>query len=300
MEQCHKAKNAIRSILFWRRYSSDLQRCQNTTKRILGISSSYPSENGENNNDNMVNYELDQRLRERAKGAREGKDKSLTYDEALIKWHLEQQLNNKNIVNIIPLLEMEQDVWKRAQDWIQDVVHLAYNNYSELIHHDENDEKNHHWNQQTRKISNDQKQQKQLIQHEIDDNGMFIFHVLAVTHSGTLRIMINEMVGEQLPTIGTKTTTTDKDGVKIKQLEIPNTSITAIDIIPIDCSSSRRSSIKDYDEADRYNGITHNNNLVDDEDDDINEQSSSITWTSKLIELTNIDHLKGHYNIDRN
>ena len=75
--QAKLANRAIGSYPFWRYYSSDLKRCETTASLILGHGN-----NESNTNTSEKKLVLDQRLRERAKGVREGRSKHLTYHEA--------------------------------------------------------------------------------------------------------------------------------------------------------------------------------------------------------------------------
>ena len=72
------------------------------------------------------------------------------------------------------------------------------------------------------------------------DNGQrYSYDVFAVTHSGTLRIIIEKIVGKQLqlpPKVQREET--DKDGMQVGRLIVPNTSITTIEIFLDDDNDS--------------------------------------------------------------
>ncbi|EED88436.1 phosphoglycerate mutase, partial [Thalassiosira pseudonana CCMP1335] len=59
-----------RKLQYWRMYCSDLDRAHRTARIVLGL-------------EDDINLVVDARLRELAKGAREGFLKSLTYEEAM-------------------------------------------------------------------------------------------------------------------------------------------------------------------------------------------------------------------------
>jgi broad specificity phosphatase PhoE len=151
--QAKAANGILDKFPFWRYYTSDLKRCQKTAKLILGLEEeeseydgesddlkvihtpSYQVNNNNNNDENNHNHNqnnnvliLDERLRERAKGVREGRDKTLTYNEAFELYCLERAANNENDESMwkLPLLELENEVWERVQDWIEEIVQDAY------------------------------------------------------------------------------------------------------------------------------------------------------------------------------
>lgn len=107
------------------------------------------------------------------------------------------------------------------------------------------------------------------------------YDIFAVTHSGTLRIIIEKIVGEQLPH-DVKREETDKDGVQVGKLIVPNTSITTIDLYPNDAYiadgvDGQRIGLKVKLGSDR---------------------NQEVSWKAKLIDLTNTLHLeeKGNEN----
>ncbi len=258
IDQAKLANRAIGSYPFWRRYSSDLKRCQKTASLVLGLEVHRNGNKNTNDNENIVENDrsyliLDKRLRERAKGVREGRSKHLTYDEAFEVFHLEREadrnLHSEEAPNEgtnkfdkeIPLLETEDEVFVRVQDWIEEVVNDAYEDYLKFGSGSNSGHAN---------------------------GGYDIF---AVTHSGTLRIIIEKIVGEQLSG-DVKREETDKDGVKVGRLSVPNTSITTIEIFPDDNSSSGQT-------------ISMKVKLGDD-------RNQKVLWKAKLIDLTSTLHLE--------
>jgi len=244
IHQAKLANRAIGSYPFWRRYSSDLKRCETTASFILGLDL-LDRNDGISANDANVNEDedevedvikygekkliLDARLRERAKGVREGRPKHLTHDEAFEIFRLEREegqagdASNSNSndpayetvikqgsgkINIdndeMPLLETEEEVFIRVQDWVKEIFKDAYDDYLTTICSDK-----------TKKL----------------DNGRYSYDVFAVTHSGTLRIIIEKIVGKQLQLPhNVQREELDKDGMPVGRLIVPNTSITTIEI----------------------------------------------------------------------
>jgi broad specificity phosphatase PhoE len=197
--QAKAANRIIDKYAFWRRYTSDLERAHQTAKIILGIDDDLTEKNHSNGHESNDFLIMDERLRERAKGVREGLDKTLSYDEAMeiFRKKIIESGGDENTSDVdkeVPLLETEDQVWTRIKDWIQDVVNDAYEQYLQ--------------------------------------SGKRYYDVFAATHSGTIRIIVDRMVRKQIP-IEMIREETDKDGIPmINRLKIPNTSITRIDIYP--------------------------------------------------------------------
>jgi len=123
------------AVKFWRIYSSDLPRAIHTTQILLDSMRTRPAAaairaaDGADDPNNtiflsndldistiMQAVRFDTRLRELAKGARQGLPKDLPYEEAL---RLRQQ---RQTPGPIPLLETEEDGWTRAFDWLNEVL----------------------------------------------------------------------------------------------------------------------------------------------------------------------------------
>ena len=128
---------------FWRMYSSDLPRTRQTTQILLqslllqrGTSESITSictdphlinnnQNAADSNDSPVLLQgvfFDSRLRELAKGARQGLPKRLTYGEALQVRQQQIESGEMDADAPIPLLETEDDAWNRIVEWLEEVV----------------------------------------------------------------------------------------------------------------------------------------------------------------------------------
>lgn len=86
--------SALHKTLFWRRYSSDLERAKHTSRLI----------------DEHHTFELDERLREIAKGARQGFPKSYTLDQCMECFRERPEE--------IPKQETSADAWKRVSRFL--------------------------------------------------------------------------------------------------------------------------------------------------------------------------------------
>lgn len=100
VKQASSLHDALKNQVFHRYIMSDMERTQHTARLVM------PS----------VTFSQESRLREMAKGAREGFPKALSYQEALRLW---QQSNNDKQV---PLLESDDDVRRRVVNWLLEVL----------------------------------------------------------------------------------------------------------------------------------------------------------------------------------
>ncbi|KAL3945687.1 MAG: hypothetical protein SGBAC_000255 [Bacillariaceae sp.] len=91
----------LKDVKFWRRYTSDLQRTQHTARLV----------------DGQHHFTLDERLREIAKGARQGFPKSYTMDQCMECF--------KDRPEEIPKLESSDDAWKRLSSWMLQLLQEA-------------------------------------------------------------------------------------------------------------------------------------------------------------------------------
>ena len=177
---------------FWRVFSSDYERTQRTARLVLRGGAG----NCDDGNSGVMSamdatIVPDKRLRERAKGVREGRPKTIPYEDAL-RLHLEEHGQNAEF----PLLESEADVWNRVQNWIDEVVTDASEN---------------------KRLSNSRKTRRDM------------YDVLAVSHSATIRTAVNRLVGGQLPSSIVRGSG-GKEGAADGMLVVANTSMTIIDI----------------------------------------------------------------------
>lgn len=177
-----------RKLQYWRMYCSDLDRAHRTARIVLGLE----DVNGEVIAED-INLVVDARLRELAKGAREGFLKSLTYEEAM-------ELRHKNGGELdVPLLESFDDAWARAKDWIDTLVKDAADEY----------------------YNNDR------VECNADtdtDYEAIVYDVFALSHSALIRTMVHKMIDSQLPS----DFATTREG----SLLVPNLSRTVIDVHP--------------------------------------------------------------------
>lgn len=209
---------------YWRTYCSDLHRAHRTARIVLNLEDIHGTEiieqlatddnNGDNNsNRRSINLIVEPRLRELAKGAREGYPKSLSYDEAVARRIQEADDGSSSDNNIeIPLLESIDDAWARAKDWIDSLVKDASIEYDAEDKSSCNDANN-----------NDGKTEK-------------VYNLFALSHSALIRTMIHKMVGSQLPDNYSLT----KEG----SLRIPNLSRTIIDVRPYKVEGSMDDSLR--------------------------------------------------------
>lgn len=254
IEQAEAANKAFGDYPFWKRYTSDLPRAQRTARIILGIEKSFKKDDGYDTDKTYSDYEfsedgvilqLDSRLRERAKGVREGQDKSLTYEQA---WDMYREARLRDgLVDEskwkFPKLENEEDVWERVRDFLEEKLREAYMEIEANGYPDDG--------------SNGMKR--------VSVGGVNEFDLLAISHSGTLRIIIEKMVGDQLPE-NIEREEQDKNGVREGRLKVPNTSKTVIELRP--SSENSENLLK---------------TILDD--------GKCIYWEPKLVDLTNVKHL---------
>ena len=207
---------------FWRIYSSDLPRAEQTTQILLAslwsrTSQAFqhqhspvtvtPPADEDDANTILVSsvassslpkivqqVRLDGRLRELAKGARQGLSKDLSYDDAvLMRQH--KISTGEWPAGPVPLLETEEDGWSRAVDWLNELISDAL--------------------QQTR---------------DVGENGR-VLNVLVVSHAGFLRGFLSRLVGAGRLRAHPDATYDPIDG----RFAVPNTSLT---ILTLSCSNN--------------------------------------------------------------
>jgi broad specificity phosphatase PhoE len=103
----------IQSTSFWRKYCSDLGRTQHTAQLIT------PSDT-----EHLVEWILDARLREIAKGARQEYPKYWDFERAVEE--------RRRLDKEMPLLESSEDAWKRIADFMADVLMEAGQEYANV------------------------------------------------------------------------------------------------------------------------------------------------------------------------
>ena len=231
---------------------------------------------------------LDARLREVAKGTREGKPKGLSYEEC-------EALNHYAITNapsptenthsiipvVVPLLESKDDVWDRTKGWLDEVLDNACQEYREDSRI--RGSRNYHSREEDCAITSPSfilSSPSSSSSSSSTTSQRRRFDVVTVSHSGTLQIMIEKLVGLQ------------------KKIIVPNTSVTIIEMTPkidvdfVGCQNSTRiidtfcanySSSNDNDLGVVVGDMTTTT---------MKPISPKVTtWRSKLILLTNTNHL---------
>jgi broad specificity phosphatase PhoE len=178
--------NDDRSIrpYYWRTYCSDLHRAHRTARIVLGLEDIHGTEieqlasddnNGDNSNRRNINLIVEPRLRELAKGAREGYPKSLSYEEAVARRIQEADNGSSSSDNVeIPLLESIDDAWERAKDWIDSLVNdasIEYNAENKSSIDESCNDANNNDGKTTEKV----------------------YNVFGLSHSALIRTMIHKM-----------------------------------------------------------------------------------------------------------
>lgn len=246
---------------YWKSYSSDLSRAYETALLVLG-----------NKNEGDFVVHKDYRLREVAKGAREGRDIELSYEEALSMYEQEKMNyinssddDNANSFPEIPLLETHEDVWARFSEWLQDTV-------DDVILH----------------IKEEKDNSNNIDPSKMEEN---IVNILAASHSGTIRIVIEELLSaNELPDV-----LKDKNGKIIQKpatnisknsnrwrhtnMWIPNCSFTVIDII-IPQNADTNSNLHRYSCSSDNAEEKKTNNIGN---DDTVAETTDFPFTTKLV-----------------
>ena len=300
---------------YWKVFSSDLERCKTTSRLILfgndnknrnGIAnnninanssnstniavSSNNNKNAANNNNNTTTIiHLEKRLRERAKGAREGQSKHLTYSEALEQLKLklfqqqqqqQQQQQGKLIRESdlpLPLLETEMEVLDRFQDWLQETLADAVDHYcnsTSNIRNCNDDDCNDDDDVNTTNTTTSPEEQ--------DPSN--VYNVLAISHSGTLRIIFEKMIGDQIPSNAEREEVIIGD-TNSGRLMIPNTSKSIIEFTRIISTTGTT-------------GTTSTNSVHNNSDETETVRISTrgggdeICWRPRLLDYANTMHFR--------
>lgn len=242
---------------YWKIFSSDLGRCVSTARLILGMTSeSLDDGAGQENEENYVIFFQDKRLRERAKGIREGHSKHLSYEQVMeeIQHGRKTAVCDDNMATIFEsdspmLLESELQVMERFQDWLDETIRDAYKHYCEC-----------------------QCQSG-------GGGGDGSYHVLVISHSGLIRIVLERFLhlGKQIPANASREG--ECQHTKVSRLVIPNTSKTVIQFtkpkrwnFSADCKS--------------HGLFDHEMNNTDNRD--LGHKYAS--WNATLLDYTNVSH----------
>jgi broad specificity phosphatase PhoE len=178
MQQAAALKTALDHLPFDAFVVSDMERTQHTARVVVPKPAAA--------------FILEPRLREMAKGAREGFPKAMAYDDAL---KLRQQISDmKNV----PKLESDEDVWVRVAEWLMEMV---------------------------RDVT-------ALYQGESSTESLpsRTYSILTITHAGVIRTLCAKLVPDQLPN-SVDVSAMGRDGSTQNHLQIPNTSVTVVDLI---------------------------------------------------------------------
>ena len=150
-------------LKYWRHYCSDLFRAHRTAKIVLGIEQDN-SNNEETSSD--INLIVDSRLRELAKGPREGYLKKYTHEEAIALRREAAGVSDNDIS--VPKLESLDDAYARVVDWIDSIIVEASEDYENTCDDEEDIEPK-------------------------------VYDVFALSHSALIRTIIHKMVDHELP-----------------------------------------------------------------------------------------------------
>ena len=199
------------TLKYWRSsYCSDLGRAHRTARIVLGL---------EDGNENIiirdksedVNLIVDARLRELAKGAREGYSKEYSNEEAMALRRREATQSNNGVEVDVPKLESLANAMERVNDWIIDIIEEAANDYYA-----------------TTTATTDISSSSDECDETVDPK---VYHVFALSHSALIRTIIHDKVNHQLPT--------DYALTKEGSLRIQNLSRTILDVRPHKSNHSR-------------------------------------------------------------
>jgi broad specificity phosphatase PhoE len=269
------------ALRYWRAYCSDLDRARTTARIVLGLNDigrRGMGRGGDDDDDGVDGDDLrlvaDPRLREIAKGAREGYLKRYTVEEALVMRRREASASSfdgsassscallSDIDIDIPKLEGEDDAWDRARDWIDSIIDDAFDEYRSR-----DDERRERRDQVEKGVVVVASSTGDV--DDDDDDHPKVYDVFALSHSALIRTMIRRMVGSQLPSDYART----REG----SLDVPNLSRTIIDVRPY--------------RADGMPRIASRGNDDNDDDDDDRPSSNRPGWTASLRRLADVSHL---------
>lgn len=242
---------ALSNVKFHKMYTSDLRRARITANYIIERNASYDEEGKRLIDASSVDLFQDVRLREKAKGVREGRLKTLSIEDALDVFRAEQRASA--VALSTPLLETDDQVWDRFVDWTNDLVDGIM---LDLPDYPRRGTINGSCSGLSRHTAH-------------GDNEADVVNIMAVSHSGTIRIILNRLFGaDGVGKIVEREDVWQHTSTRIgEKMDVPNTSITIIEVTPKIC-----------------NAVTGN---------DTWGARDSMNWIAKLSKLTCIDHLQG-------
>lgn len=214
-----QAKALGRSLLwrdqssFWRIYSSDLKRTRHTTQLLLKsmLQSSNVEKSGNaplgthcaeydpNDPVGSVGVFFDPRLREVAKGARQGLPKSIRYAQALEERERKIESRELPANEAIPLLESDDDGWARVEAWLREVA-------DDVIH--------------------DVRINFDPCGGPKSETAPKVYTVMAIAHAALYRVFFERLLGDERLRAHPDATCENSNG----RIVVPNTSLTILDV----------------------------------------------------------------------
>lgn len=170
----------MQHVHFDARVVSDMERTRHTARLLLA---------------QEQEFQLEPRLREMAKGAREGFPKSMSYEEAL-----RQRRDGEEV----PKLESDDDVWLRVSDWLVETLRNT-----------------------TTAVEEESTTTESSSPPPPSNN---IHSILTVTHAGVIRTLCAKLVADQLPE-SVDVSAMGRDGSTQNHLQVPNGSVTVVDFV---------------------------------------------------------------------
>lgn len=217
---------SLRGTTFWRAYSSDLSRAQESAKRILIEATAVPAmttkqedttTRTDKNNDNSSTVlpsevRVDGRLKELSKGVLQGFPKGWSLEEASRERERLQKEDENHYPGDIPVMETAEEGWNRIFDWWIEVLLEQYVLLSER-NGEENTDKT---------------------------NEQVVRNILVVSHSGLLRVFLQRLLGSDRLAAHPNARYDERDG----RFVLPNTSLTILEVDTSVVMETRDSSNK--------------------------------------------------------
>lgn len=200
---------SLRGTTFWRAYSSDLSRAQESAKRIL-----VEANNNDNYNSNTVlpsEVRVDGRLKELSKGVLQGFPKGWSLEEAT-RERERLQKEDKNYPKVVPVMETAEEGWNRIFDWWIEVLEQALSGNGE--------------------------------DSSTADKNEQVQNILVVSHSGLLRVFLQRLIGRDRLAAHPNARYDERDG----RFVLPNTSLTILEVDTSVVMGIRDSSKKSQEE----------------------------------------------------
>jgi len=187
--------------------------------------------------EDSINLIVDSRLRELAKGAREGYLKSHSYEEALEKRRMEAAEIE------VPKLESLDDAYERVKGWIDSLVEDVSKDYYATTKNIK-----HRYDQEGDNNNSSNEHEEVESEEEVDPLNPKVYDIFALSHSALIRTVIHKMVDNELPS--------DYATTKEGSLCIPNLSQSIIDIQPFVPTSNMQQGLVGLCDTSVINGAT--------------------------------------------